>query len=203
MDNSIEELFKQKNGQILVDKLLLDIANNDDSLRLTINNKILLITDKLQKKINDFLKNNGIKYDLKSLSELLLEHKEKTKQYILQELDARKQKYEENVRNSDTLKIEKFDEDVSTIHDRMNPRLNEFIYIDLFQELLQTYELKSPEQQEELTKCLKTYDSKLSLAIETSILERNNSLRNIISETISKVEELDNKAKTLSRNQQS
>ena len=43
MDNTIIEMFKEKNDKILIEKLLLDLANNNDSLRLTLNNKVDLV----------------------------------------------------------------------------------------------------------------------------------------------------------------
>ena len=63
MDNTVRQLFEEKNKKILLDKLLLDIENNSHSLSLTVNNKILLSSQKLIKKINDVFMEYHVKYD--------------------------------------------------------------------------------------------------------------------------------------------
>ena len=37
MDNTIKSMFEEKNMKILINKLILDIDNNSNSLELTIN----------------------------------------------------------------------------------------------------------------------------------------------------------------------
>ena len=60
VDRTTEEFFKEKNSEILREKLVLDIGNNDDSLQLTVKNKILLITSNTIRKINCLLRENNV-----------------------------------------------------------------------------------------------------------------------------------------------
>ena len=50
MDNTIKSMFEEKNMKILINKLILDIDNNSNSLELTIKLKIPHLKYKLIKK---------------------------------------------------------------------------------------------------------------------------------------------------------
>lgn len=193
-DHTILEMFKEKNDKILVDKLLLDIDNNDDSLRLTINNKIDLITSKLQKRLNDFLKLNNIDYDIKSLSEFIGDNKEKIRFLVMETLDLRKQNFENNVK-AGAVALKSIDEpDKQQISEEFNLKINQIIYVDMLDIIYKMYTFTNETQKEDLIeKCLKKYDFELSLAITDSIVERNKSLVNVMNETNQKVQELNDK----------
>ncbi len=200
MDENIALLFKEKNNKILIDKLLLDIDNNDDSLRLTVSNKIKLVTLKLQRRINDLFKSDDVEYDMKSLSELIEELIEQVKEYVFSQIDSRKEKFKSIV-NSNPLELcEGADiENKNDIHNTYNPEINNLIYVNLLNKLVSEYKLTDSNLKDELIeKCLKKYDFELSSSIEDSILDRNRSLKNVAQETISKVSELNNKTTNVS-----
>lgn len=200
MDENIAMLFKEKNNKILIDKLLLDIDNNDDSLRLTVSNKIKLVTLKLQRRINDLFKSGDVEYDMKSLSELIDELIEQVKEYVFSQIDSRKEKFKSIV-NSNPLELcEGADiENKNDIHNTYNPEINNLIYVNLLNKLVSEYKLTDSNLKDELIeKCLKKYDFELSSSIEDSILDRNRSLKNVAQETISKVSELNNKITNVS-----
>ena len=52
MDNTIKSMFEEKNMKILINKLILDIDNNSNSLELTIKLKIPHLKYKLIKKLS-------------------------------------------------------------------------------------------------------------------------------------------------------
>ncbi len=200
MDENIALLFKEKNNKILIDKLLLDIDNNDDSLRLTVSNKIKLVTLKLQRRSNDLFKADDVEYDMKSLSELIEELIEQVKEYVFSQIDSRKEKFKSIV-NSNPLELcEGADiENKNDIHNTYNPEINNLIYVNLLNKLVSEYKLTDSNLKDELIeKCLKKYDFELSSSIEDSILDRNRSLKNVAQETISKVSELNNKTTNVS-----
>lgn len=189
MDNTIGDLFKEKNQKILLDKLLLDIANNDNSLRLIVNNRVNLISLKFQKRINDFFKNNSVNYDVKTLENLVDEYKTKIIEIVNSYLDSRK-----NILNSivqegkDDISNEKSDDEKDKILEDFNKIFNEVIYIEMYNSFLSTFKFNDSEQQEELVdKFLKKYDFDLSNSMVECIFERNQVLKNIIAETKNKV----------------
>lgn len=199
MDENIAKLFKEKNDKILVDKLLLDIDNNDDSLRLTLNNKIRLATLKLQKRLNDLFKSNNVEYDMKSLSQIIEELIEIVKKYVFSQVDLRKTTFISMVNSNPIDLYESASlENKNDIHIRYNSGINNIIYVELLDKLLSEYKLNDLSLKDDLVeRCLKKYDFELSSSIEDSIIDRNTSLKNVSGETINKVAELNNKTATV------
>ena len=192
MDNTIGELFKEKNNKILLEKLLLDISNNDNSLRLIVVNRINLISMKFQKRVNDFLKENSIEYDLESLEKIINEYKGKILEVVNSYLDNRKTNLEQNVNGE----VEEDDEEIDEkgkLLDDFSKLFNELIYIEMLNSFCSQYQMSDEEKKEEfISKYLKKYDFDLSNSLVDSILDRNQILKNVMTETIKKVETLNN-----------
>ena len=202
MDNIISEMFKEKNGKILLDKLLLDVSNNDDSLRLTVSNKIKLVSLKLQKRLNDCLKSSSIEYDMKSLTEVVDALKKEVEEYIFSEIDKRKKLFEARIENDPYELKDNVDLETKTdINERLNANINNLVYVNFLEILTNQYKLTEEQKEQIVDRCLKKYDFELSTAVEDSILDRNRSLKNTMAGTIDKVNELDIKtgAKVLSK----
>lgn len=198
MDNTIIEMFKEKNDKILIEKLLLDLANNNDSLRLTLNNKVdLVVLVKFLKKINNVLKNTEIDYDVKTLNDIVEYTKKTIKEQIEKILEDRKQKIEYEINNNFngvenlSLIIEKSEEELKI---QIEFFINKLIYEQTQNNIFDSYKFKTEEQKNEVISTLKRFDSELTLNILTSLTERNCSLKNIMKETEEKVIELNEKA---------
>ena len=73
MNNAIADIFKEKNEKIYIEKLLLDIDNNLDSLKLTISNYLFLYTSKMIRKISAFFNEAEIEYKMQDLSKIINE----------------------------------------------------------------------------------------------------------------------------------
>lgn len=197
MDNTIIEMFKEKNDKILIEKLLLDLNNNNDSLRLTINNKIdLVVSVKFLKKINNVLKNTEIEYDIKTLNDIVEQTKKTIKEESEKILEIRKQKIEHEIVNNfsgvENLSstIEKSEEELKT---QIETFINKLIYEQTQNNIFDLYKFKSVDQKEEVISTLKRFDSELTLNVLTPLTERNCSLKNIMKETEDKVIELNEK----------
>lgn len=202
MDNTISEMFKEKNEKILLDKLLLDISNNDDSLRLTISNKIKLVSLKLQRRLNDFLKSSSVEYDMKSLTEIVEDLRKEVEEFISSELNKRKELFEARIENDPYELKDNVDlETKNDIDERLNATINSLVYVNFLEKLTTQYKLTEEQKEQVVDRCLKKYDFELSSAVGDSILDRNRSLKNTMTETIEKVNELDIKtgAKVLSK----
>ena len=197
MDNTIIEMFKEKNDQILVEKLLIDVDNNDDSLKLTIKNKIeLVVSGKFLKKLNTILKNSGIDYDVKTLDETVKNLKKSIKQKIDELLDNRKNnicaEIRKDSRESDNL-FRTIDEQTEVLKSELEILINQLIYSELQNEIFSLYTFKSEEQKEKISEALEKFDSVLTLNVLESLSHRNGSLKNMMRETYAKVTELNEK----------
>lgn len=192
MNNNIGELFKEKNQKILFEKLLLDISNNDNSLRLIVVNRVALLSMKFQKKINEFFKNNSIEYDVESLEKIITEYKNKIIKTINEYLDKRKTNLESNINRNDEIEESDQSENEKTIIlDEFGKLFNEIIYIDMVNSFSQKYKFNSQELKEEfITKYLKKFDFELSDSLVECVLERNQILKNIMKDTVEKVDKL-------------
>ena len=197
MDNTIIEMFKEKNDKILVEKLLIDIDNNDDSLKLTIKNKIeLVVSGKFLKKLNTILKNSGIDYDVKTLDEIVKNLKESIKQKTAELLDNRKNNICAEIRKDSTERDNLFrtiDEQMEVLKSELEILINQLIYSELQNEIFSLYTFKSEEQKEKISEALEKFDSVLTLNVLESLSYRNGSLKNMMRETYAKVTELNEK----------
>lgn len=187
MDNTVRQLFEEKNKKILLDKLLLDIENNSHSLSLTVNNKILLSSQKLIKKINDVFMEYHIKYDLKGLTELIKQEELEIKELTLKLLDKRRKELAEKVKTKDDITLEDvaiiIDESLKNFRKSFDVDMNKAIYIDMFNRIVEKYKLTEEEAKEKINFCLSSYDHILSDSILDSINDRNSTLKNITKAT--------------------
>lgn len=166
MDNTIIEMFKEKNDKILIEKLLLDLNNNNDSLRLTTNNKIeLVLCIKFLKKINKVLKNNEMEYDIKTLNDTIEDIKNIIREKIETFLNMRKEKikYEisNNFTNVDDLSTF-IDQNEAMLKDEIETYINVVVYEQLENKLFDLYKFKTEDLKEEISSNLKRLDSELT-----------------------------------------
>lgn len=198
MNKSIAETFKEKNLQILINKIMLDLDNNDDSLKLTINNKMSLLCIKFSQRINNFFKDNNINsYEFKTISEIFNNLSIDMNEYILELLKERKEFIREKINETNIDDLEKLnnliDETVNVTRSNLEVNINEKIYIDLFNNITKYVIFDNESQKEELINKLKKMDTELTDSIITSITERNTSLKNVMKETKNKVDDINKK----------
>lgn len=101
MNGNIDKLFYEKNKEILKKKLLLDIENNNDSLKLTLDNVISLEMNKLYKSLVSLCKQNKLDFSDKKLMELIESEKVKLKNIVLEELNKRQRVLEQYIKEGD------------------------------------------------------------------------------------------------------
>jgi len=195
VDKTIEELFKEKNNQILKDKLLLDIDNNDDSLRLTSKNKVMLITSNIVRKINSLLRDNEIEYDVKTLKEMFEQYSDNIVRYVYELLSVRRNNISNSISEGNKTSLDDLEKTInectSEFKTKFEPGLDQIIHSSLREDILGKYTFKEEEQKDNLVLILERYDSELYQSIDTCLLERNISLLNMFKETSNKVLELD------------
>lgn len=193
-DDSIEQKFRDKNNKILIDNILRQIDDNDSSLRLTLNNKIELISSEILKKINFVLKDSSIEYDFKDIQAVFSTYEGELKNYISSYADNRKKTIIDASVNNESFSFEKFVEVIDSFFlsnkDDLESGINKIIYSDLESALFSTIKFSDEEQKQLVVSYLKRFDFKLTSTVEESFSGRNNSLKNLVSETHEKVNSL-------------
>lgn len=101
MNETLDKLFYEKNKEILKNKLILDINNNTDSLKLTLSNVIMLEMNKLYKNLIKLFEENGIKYSKVELKNLIEDEKTKLNDIVLKELSQRQASFENHIKEGD------------------------------------------------------------------------------------------------------
>lgn len=101
MNETLDKLFYEKNKEILKNKLILDINNNTDSLKLTLSNVIVLEMNKLYKNLIKLFEENGIKYSKEELKNLIESEKNKLNDIVLKELSQRQTSFEAHIKEGD------------------------------------------------------------------------------------------------------
>lgn len=101
MNETLDKLFFEKNKEILKNKLVLDVSNNTDSLKLTLSNVVMLEMNKLYKSLVKLFEENDIEYSDDKLKALIEEEKLKLNDIILKGLSHRQDLIEKHVKEGD------------------------------------------------------------------------------------------------------
>ena len=193
--DDVADMFKDKNLQIFSDNVSRNVSDNDSSLRLTVSNKISLITTEILRKINESFKQAGTQYDFKTLNELFSKYSTTLTDFSFMFLDERKNE----VMSAFLVDTSTIDGIVAVLDhfldekkDSFERGINDIIYSQLEGELFETFQFSDEQHQQQVLLYLGKYDSKITGAVESSVVERNSSLKNSLHETYTKVENLNN-----------
>lgn len=202
IDDSLEQKFRDKNNKILIDNILRQIDDNDNSLRLTLFNKISLITSEILKKINIALKDTTCEYDFKDISSVFSKYESVLKKSVFSFLDKRKDDVTNNSIVNDEFVQETFihilETFISNNKKDFEKEINVIVYADLENALFSVIKFSTEEQKNLVVSYLKRYDFKLTAMVEESVEERNRSLKNLVLETHEKVETLNTQTAEIS-----
>lgn len=194
MDNTIKSMFEEKNMKILINKLILDIDNNSNSLELTIKLKIPHLKYKLIKKLSKLYNEENIDYTITELTELLDERENIIKDTISPLLNERRENLSSGVTDAsivDSSLISKLINDSSNnFKEKFNVAMNKEIYIELYKVLSEKYQLKNEYSIEKFTSILSTYDSDVENIIIGEVIERDKTLMNQAEDTFSQYDKL-------------
>lgn len=194
MDNTIKSMFEEKNMKILINKLILDIDNNSNSLELTIKLKIPHLKYKLIKKLSKLYNEENIDYTITELTELLDERENIIKDTISPLLNERRENLSSGVTDAsivDSSLISKLINDSSNnFKEKFNVAMNKEIYIELYKVLSEKYQLKNEDSIEKFTSILSTYDSDVENIIIGEVIERDKTLMNQAEDTFSQYDKL-------------
>ena len=202
-DESLQQKFRDKNRAILIENILRQIDENDNSLRLTLSNKISLISNEILRKINFSLKDSTAEYDFKAISDVFLNNEALLRKYIFEYVDKRR----DEITNKSVVDEEFFEETflavIETFQlDNKHPfenRINEVIYSTMQNELFSKIRFSDEDQKQMVISYLNRFDFKLTTAVEDSVDDRNNSLKNLVLETHEKINDLNKQTAELAK----
>ena len=182
MDNTIKSMFEEKNMKILINKLILDIDNNSNSLELTIKLKIPHLKYKLIKKLSKLYNEEGVDYTVSELTELLDERETYIKDAIFPLLDERRDSLSSGVKESivvdPSVVSGLINEASASFKEKFNVSMNKEIYIELYKVLSEKYQLKNEDSKEKFGSILSAYDSDVENIIIGEVTERDKTLLN-------------------------
>ena len=189
MDNTIKSMFEEKNMKILINKLILDIDNNSNSLELTIKLKIPHLKYKLIKKLSKLYNEEGVDYTVSELTELLDERETYIKDAIFPLLDERRDSLSSGVKESTVVDPSVvsglINEASASFKEKFNVSMNKEIYIELYKVLSEKYQLKNEDSKEKFDSILSAYDSDVENIIIGEVTERDKTLLNQTEDTFS------------------
>ena len=194
MDNTIKSMFEEKNMKILINKLILDIDNNSNSLELTIKLKIPHLKYKLIKKLSKLYNEEGVDYTVSELTELLDERETYIKDAIFPLLDERRDSLSSGVKESTVVDPSVvsglINEASASFKEKFNVSMNKEIYIELYKVLSEKYQLKNEDSKEKFDSILSAYDSDVENIIIGEVTERDKTLLNQTEDTFSQYHKL-------------
>ena len=140
------------------------------------------------------LKDSSIEYDFKDIQAVFSTYEGELKNYISSYADNRKKTIIDASVNNESFSFEKFVEVIDSFFlsnkDDLESGINKIIYSDLESALFSTIKFSDEEQKQLVVSYLKRFDFKLTSTVEESFSGRNNSLKNLVSETHEKVNSL-------------
>jgi len=194
MDDNIINLFREKNSKIFIDKLLLDIENNAESLQLTVENKIALAVPKLLKRLSEVFNEYKISYEMQGLNDCLKDHEMNVKIIVDSLLANKKEMLAQSLSGKEAITPQSIDDatdhNTQLFKEKFDLMINNAIYMQLQNNISQRYKLHDDEVKEALARCLNKYDLMLSGSVMQAIYDRDNTLKNITNESYQKYSEL-------------
>lgn len=197
MNDSIEKMFEQKNISILINKLNLDIDNNNNSVELTLKLRIPLLKNKLIRKISRFFNEQNIEYTISDIDEIVSKRESIVLNIIMELVNERKALLSNAVNDNSYITQEQISDLIDKItiefREKLNIEMNNEIFIELNNILSKKYLLKNEEIKEKQFQILASYDNEIENSIINIVEERNRILINQINDTYGQYRSLNEK----------
>lgn len=200
MDLDINKMFLEKNKEIFINNLILEMERNLDSLKSTTNNSVALEINKLylffkkyfheiDKKVKKDELLGILFYERKKYNEivsLIIEEKKNNVKESLSEL-------KEEVISEEYLNkfYEKLKEESLIINDKIDLELKKEISLNFIPKVISKFQIDSPDQVERISRRIGgLFQNTLISRIKEEINFRDDSLRNMSLESYKKYKEL-------------
>lgn len=196
IDIDINEMFSEKNQEIFLNKLKMDLQNNEDSFKLATKHIVMVEFAKLVSSLKRLYDKYSVVYNEQQLKELL----NKTKKELMQEVNlVIEDKTSRNIKFIDESTQKKMnkgflkeyywhiDETEKNFEENINLAVKEFSEIGFYTSLISFIPCKNVEMQNELIKSINVdFSHTVVLRSIDESKHRNMTLKNITEESFKK-----------------
>ncbi len=204
MRDDINDMFMEKNFEILKNKINLDINNNADSLNRTLSNFIDLKEIGLNRYIEDTYEDNGINYKKNKVEDFVSKEAEVLKEITLDRIKERKDKilnfFDKKVdyKNITDEYIENFhkyiDESTEELESNIDLKVREEICINFSIKASLLYKLPNEEVKDQIISYINDfYCDTIIDKIKSEVLLRNETLKNLSTEAFNRFKDINKK----------
>ncbi len=199
IDADISKMFKDKNKEIFLNSLTLEMERNLETLKNTTDNCVALEINKLFLFFKKYFQEIDIKYKKEELLGMLYRERKKINDIVNAKIEEKKQRIKENflekVQEIDENFLDKYSEELSS----ETNRINEEIELELKKEIrtefslyiTSKYKLKTVEQDERIHSRVDIlFNESVISRIKEQTVFRDDSLKNMAKESYNKYLEL-------------
>lgn len=199
IDADISKMFKDKNKEIFLNSLTLEMERNLETLKNTTDNCVALEINKLFLFFKKYFQEIDIKYKKEELLGMLYRERKKINDIVNAKIEEKKQRIKENflekVQEIDENFLDKYSEELSS----ETNRINEEIELELKKEIrtefslyiTSKYKLKTVEQDERIHSRVDIlFNESVITRIKEQTVFRDDSLKNMAKESYNKYLEL-------------
>ncbi len=200
-DIDISMMFKNKNKEILINSLTLEMERNLESLKNTTDNCVALETNKLFLFFKEYFEEIDIPYKKEELLGILYSERKKINDIVNNNIEKKKQRIKNEFLNNETEEVvtkeyidnyyEKLQEETTKIIDDINLELQNEICVEFSPRIIKKYTMDSTDQLERINSRINVlYRNNVLSKVEEQIKFRDESLRNMSLESYNKYLEL-------------
>ena len=198
MEMDINKMFQDKNKEIFINSLTLEMERNLEALKFTTDNCVALEINKLILFFKNYFKEEKIKYKKEELITLLYDEKNKINELVNSKIEEKKKSIKEDFLNKSV------EEDVITeeflnnyykmitskteqLNEELDVLLKTEICIDFVSEIIKKYKLTTDEQEERIHSRINgLFKDTIIRRVKEEIMFRDESLKNMCFESYEK-----------------
>jgi len=202
MDKDINKMFKDKNKEIFINSLVLEMERNLEALKNTTDNCVALEINKLIMFFTKYFEETEIKFKKEELIGFMYRKKTKINSIVNNKIEEKKQKLKEGFLSkkieNDVVTQEYIDEyyaallnETQILNDDLDLLLKEEICTVFYPEVIKKYKLNSKEQEERINSRINIlFKDTLIRRVKEESVFRDESLKNMCAESYNKYLEL-------------
>lgn len=205
MDNDITKMFLEKNKEIFLNSLTLEMERNLESLKNTTDNCVALEINKLITFFNNYFHESKIKYKKDELHKLMNKEKKEINNIVNKKIEEKKKnlknRYLLKELNEETVTQEYLDkyyeilnEESEILNSDLDLLLKKEICTNFFPNIIKKFKLTTKEQEERINSRINIlFKDTVIRRVKEETLFRDESLKNMSIESYNKYLDLNNR----------
>lgn len=201
-DEDLGKMFREKNKEIFINSLILEMGRNLDALKSTTDNCVALEINKLGIFLKNFFKDNDVDFKKEELLGMLFREKTEINKIVNDRIEVKKENIKNNFLNnfqsedkplSDFVDAysEVIKEETKSMNDDLDISLKTRICLDFSKYVIKKFKLNTEEQQERINSRINgLFKDTVLRRIKEETEFRDESLKNQTMESFKKYREL-------------